>query len=109
MLDPLCIFSAIVTVQYNYHVQWRIQRRGLNRGSGPPMKSYKNIGFICNIVQQNLDEYLEDLGLDFKLFSFAESGSVYIVLENPSDATLTSLSISIYPRWRPRWRPIINK
>ena len=28
-------------------------------------------------------------------------------LKNPSDATLASLSISIYPRWRPRWRPII--
>ena len=30
-------------------------------------------------------------------------------LTNPSDATLTSLSISIYPRWRPRWRKIISK
>ena len=29
-------------------------------------------------------------------------------LKNPSDATLVSLSISIYPRWRPRWRPIIS-
>ena len=30
-------------------------------------------------------------------------------LKNPSDATLASLSISIYPRWRPRWRPIIGE
>ena len=30
-------------------------------------------------------------------------------LKNPSDATLASLSISIYPRWRPRWRPIISE
>ena len=28
-------------------------------------------------------------------------------LKNPSDATLASLSISIYLKWRPRWRPII--
>ena len=30
-------------------------------------------------------------------------------LKNPSDATLASLSISIYPRWRPRWRQIISE
>ena len=30
-------------------------------------------------------------------------------LKNPSDATLASLSISIYPRWRPRWRTIIRE
>ena len=42
-------------------------------------------------------------------FFFVDSGSAYIVLENPSDATLASLSISIYPRWRPRWRPIISE
>ena len=30
-------------------------------------------------------------------------------LKYPSDATLASLSISIYSRWRPRWRPIISK
>ena len=30
-------------------------------------------------------------------------------LNNPSDATLASLSISIYPRWRPRWRQIISE
>ena len=29
-------------------------------------------------------------------------------LKNPSDATLALLSISIYPRWRPRLRPIIS-
>ena len=29
-------------------------------------------------------------------------------LKIPSDATLASLSISIYQRWRPRWRTIIN-
>ena len=30
-------------------------------------------------------------------------------LKNPSDATLASLSILIYPRWRPRWMPIISE
>ena len=30
-------------------------------------------------------------------------------LKNPSDATLVSLTISIYPRWRPRWRTIISE
>ena len=30
-------------------------------------------------------------------------------LKNPSDATQASLSISIYPRWRPKWRPIIRE
>ena len=30
-------------------------------------------------------------------------------LINPRDATLASLSISIYSRWRPRWKPIISK
>ena len=30
-------------------------------------------------------------------------------LKNPSDANLASLSISIYPRWRSRWRPIISE
>ena len=30
-------------------------------------------------------------------------------LKNSSDATLASLSISIYPRWRPRWRQIISE
>ena len=30
-------------------------------------------------------------------------------LKNPSDATLASMSISIYPRWRPRWRTIIRE
>ena len=29
-------------------------------------------------------------------------------LKNPNDATLASLSISIYPRWHPRWRPVIS-
>ena len=30
-------------------------------------------------------------------------------LKDLSDATPPSLSISIYPRWRPRWRPIISE
>ena len=30
-------------------------------------------------------------------------------VKNPSDATLASLSISIYPRWCPRWRSIISE
>ena len=29
-------------------------------------------------------------------------------LKNPSDATLASLSISIYSRWHPRWRQSIS-
>ena len=29
-------------------------------------------------------------------------------LKNPSDATLASLSISIYSRWCPRWTPIMS-
>ena len=30
-------------------------------------------------------------------------------LKNASDATLASLSVSIYPRLRPRWRTIIRE
>ena len=30
-------------------------------------------------------------------------------LKNPNDATLASLSISIYLRWRSRWRRIISE
>ena len=30
-------------------------------------------------------------------------------LKNLSDATLASLSVLIYPRWRPRWRTIIRE
>ena len=30
-------------------------------------------------------------------------------MKNPSDATLASLSILIYPRWRLGWRPIISE
>ena len=32
-----------------------------------------------------------------------------LFLKNPSDATLASLSISIHPRWRQRWRTIIRE
>ena len=53
-------------------------------------------------------EFYEGLELDFKLFFFVDSVSAYIGLKNPSDATLASLSILIYSRWRPRWRPIIS-
>ena len=64
-------------------------------------KEKKTIFF--DIVRQNSGKFLEDLELDFKLFFFVDSGSVYIVLEKfLSDATLASLSISIYPRWHPR-------
>ena len=61
------------------------------------------------MVQQNLGEFLEDLELDFKLFSWLILVVHILSLKNLSDATLASLSISIYPRWRPRWRPIINE
>ena len=36
--------------------------------------------FQSKIVQQNLDEFWEDLELDFKVFFFVDSGSAYIVL-----------------------------
>ena len=32
-----------------------------------------------------------------------------LTLKNPSDATLASLSTLLYPRWRPRWKPIISE
>ena len=47
--------------------------------------------------------------MDFKLFSLLILVVHILSLKNPSDATLVSLSISIYPRWRPRWRPIISE
>ena len=61
------------------------------------------------IVQQNLGEFEEDLKLDFKLFSLLILVVHLLSLKNPSDATLASLSISIYLRWRLRWRPIISE
>ena len=61
------------------------------------------------IVQQNLGEFKEDLKLDFKLFSLLILVVHLLSLKNPSDATLASLSISIYLRWRLRWRPIISE
>ena len=33
------------------------------------------------LVRQNLGKFEEDLELDFKLFFFVDSGTVYIVLE----------------------------
>ena len=44
-----------------------------------------------------------------EILFFVDSGSAYIVLENPRDVDLASLSISIYLRWRPGWRPIISE
>ena len=52
------------------------------------------------------EEYLE---LDFKLFSLLILVVHILSLNNPSNATLASLSISIYLRWRPRWRQIISE
>ena len=51
----------------------------------------------------------EDVELDFKLFSLLILIVFAMPLKNPSDVTLASLSISIYQRWRPRWRPIISE
>ena len=61
------------------------------------------------IVWQNLGEIYEDLELDFKLFSLLILVVHTMSLKNPSDATLALLSHLIYPRWRPRWRPIISE
>ena len=61
------------------------------------------------LVQQNLGELYEDLELVFKLFSLLILVEHILSLKNPSDATLTSLRISIYPRWRPRWKQIISE
>ena len=47
--------------------------------------------------------------LDLKLFSLLILVVHTLSLKNPSDATLASLSISIYPRWRPRWRTIVSE
>ena len=61
------------------------------------------------LVRQNLGEFEVDLELDFKLFSLLILVVHTLCLNNLSDATLTSLSISIYPRWCPRWRTIISE
>ena len=63
---------------------------------------------LSKIVQQNLGEFQEDLELDFKLFSLLILVVHILSLKNPSDTTLASLSISIYPRWRLRWRPMCD-
>ena len=44
-----------------------------------------------------------------KIFSLLILVVHTLYLKNLSDATLASLSISIYPRWRPRWKPIISE
>ena len=64
---------------------------------------------LTPIVRQNSGQIYEDLELDFKLFSLLILVEYILSLKNPSDATLASLSVSIYPRWRPRWRPIISE
>ena len=73
------------------------------------------MGIICNFglnCLSSLAEFgriLEDLELDFKVFSLLIMVVHTLSVKIPSDATLASLSISIYPRWRPRWKPIIYK
>ena len=47
--------------------------------------------------------------LDFKLFSLLILVVYILSLKNPNDATLASMSLSIYPRWRPRRKPIISE
>ena len=47
--------------------------------------------------------------LDFKLFSLLILVMHTLSLNYPSNATLASLSISIYHRWRPKWGPIISE
>ena len=48
-------------------------------------------------------ENQNDLELDFNVFFFVDSCCCCIVLDNPNDATLASLSVLRYSRWRPRW------
>ena len=64
---------------------------------------------LQHVVRQKLGKFLEDMELDFKLFSLLILVFHALSLKNPSDTTLASLSIAIYPKWRPRWRPIISE
>ena len=53
---------------------------------------------ISFLVRQNLGEFKVDMELDFKVFSLLILVVHTLSLKNPSDATLASLSILIYPR-----------
>ena len=44
-----------------------------------------------------------DLELDFKVFSSLILVVEALYLMNPTDATLASLSVLKYSRWRPKW------
>ena len=48
-------------------------------------------------------ENQNDLELDFKVFSLLILVVEALYLMNPTDATLASLSVLKYSRWRPRW------
>ena len=48
-------------------------------------------------------ENMNDLELDFKVFSLLILDVEALYLMNPTDATLASLSNLKYSRWRPRW------
>ena len=53
-------------------------------------------------------ENQNDLELDFKVFFLSLLILVVeaLYLMNPTDATLASLSVLKYSRWRPRWPPV---
>ena len=64
---------------------------------------------LIMIVLQNMGEFPEDLELDFKRFALLILVVHTWSLENSSNATLASLSISIYPRWYPRFGPVMSE
>ena len=68
--------------------------------------SRENFWLYSILVRQNLGEFWEELELVLNFFSLMILVVHILSLKNPSDATLASLSISIYSRWRTRWRQI---
>ena len=63
------------------------------------------IAFYVQVVQH----FRRTWNLILNFFSLLILVVHTLSLNNPSDATLQLLSISIYPRWRPRWRQIISE
>ena len=53
--------------------------------------------------QVSLVKNQNDLKLDFKVFSLLILVVKALYLMNPTDATLASLNVLKYERWRPRW------
>ena len=60
---------------------------------------YTNLQYMPSSLVENQD----DLELDFKVFIFVILVVDALYLINPTDATLASLSVLKYSRWRPRW------